>query len=143
MLSRFFHKAKRVVKRDFPNSKKEEYRSFYLKKEVWQAIRKSKGWPERGSATRLAEQLHITRQYAAMILSGAAGCSAFLMLKIKRFVGIPEGQCWCFMFDDIRVKGVDDNHPIFNQLKYGGEVPYGRYSLSGEFRKKEYHAETK
>jgi hypothetical protein len=143
MLNHFFHKDKRIDKRYFPSSKKEEYRSFYLKKEVWQAIRKSKGWPERGSATRLAEQLHVTRQYAAMILSGTVGCSAFLMLKIKKFVGIPEGQCWCFMFDDIRIRDVDSNHPIFNELKYMGEVPYDKYSLSGHFRKNSYHAEVK
>jgi hypothetical protein len=143
MLNSIFQKVRGFGRHSFTNCKKEEYRSFYLKRDIWESIRKSKGWKQRGAATRLSEQLHITRQYAAMILSGTVGCSAFVMLKIKKFVGIPEGQCWCFMFDEIRVKDVDTNHPIFNEMKYMGEVPYEKYSPSAEFRKGSYKAETK
>jgi len=143
MLNFIFQRERKFVARDFPKSKKEEYRSFFLKKEVWEHIRKSKGWKVRGAATRLSEQLNVTRQYAAMILSGTVGCSSFMMLKLKRFVGIPQGQCWCFMFDDIKVKDCDSNHPVFNELKYMGEVPYEKYSPAGEFRKKSYQVEIK
>lgn len=132
-------KEKSFVKRDLT---KEEYKSFYLKKAVWEAIRIARNWQGRGSISRFAEELEITRQYAHLIVSGKAGCSSFVMRKIKRLLGI-NGSCWCHMFEENRADNVNPNHPIFNQAKYNGEIPYIRYSPSAELRAKDYETEHK
>ncbi len=131
----------KFVKDKLP-SDREEYRSFYLKKSSWQAIQISRGWRKRGAISRFAEEIGITRQYASMIVNGKAGCSSFVMRKIKRLVGI-NGSCWCHLFEESRVDDVDPNHPIYNQAKYNGEVPYQEFSSSAELRNKDYKTEIK
>jgi plasmid maintenance system antidote protein VapI len=139
MLKGIFHLAKKTANNKLPSGR-EEYRSFFIKKSAWEAIRALKGWHKRGSISRFAEELGITRQYASLIVGGKAGCSSFVMRKIKRLVGI-NGSCWCHLFEETRVDDVDLDHPIYNQAKYNGEVPYQRYSSSAELRDKDYKTE--
>lgn len=132
-----------LVNHKLTNKYHEEYKSFYLKRSVWEAIKLTHGWHDRGGISRFAEHLGITRQYAALIVSGKAGCSAFVMRKIKRLLNI-NGSCWCHLFEDSRCDSQDENHPIsqsLNHVKYMGEIPYNRYSISGEQRKSDYHVE--
>lgn len=142
MLKRLFQRRTKVDKIVLP---KVNYNHFYLVPEKWEAIRKSRGWAKRGAASRLAENLNprCTRQFTAMVINETCGCSSSFMAAYVDLVGIPEGQCWCHLFRRRRTKNIDTNHPIFNQLKYDGEIPYEKYSLSGEFRKGSYGAETK
>lgn len=98
----------------------------------------------RGAAYRFAEAIGITRSYAAMLVSGKAGCSSFVMLRIKRFMGINDGSCWCHLFEESRCDDAPENHPItqsLNQAKYMGEVPYKHLSIAVEKRAQDYPAE--
>ena len=118
----------------------ETYRSFYLKKTTWQAICYSRGWKGRGSVTKFAESINITRQYASGLVNGSIGCSSNVMRKIIDLLGI-KMDCWCHLFDRYNLNGVDSNHPIFNALKASGEVPYEPWSESATHRRLDYQAE--
>lgn len=137
------------VETEFVNSKltnkyHEEYKSFYLKKSVWEAIKLTHGWHDRGGISRFAECLGITRQAAARIVSGHDGCSAFMMRRIKRFMNI-NGECWCHLFEESRCDSLDKNHPMQdpNEAKYRGEVPYSKHSSLAEMRSQDYRVETR
>lgn len=121
-------------------SHREDYRSFYLKKTTWEAIKISRGWPSYGAISRFAEEIRITRQYAADIVSCNCGCSSNVIRRIVDMLGIKEG-CWCHLFDRTNMREVDPNHPIFNQMKYNGEIPYEKYSPSAEARSRDYSVE--
>lgn len=116
--------------------------NLYLRKDVWEAIRKSHNWAKRGSASKLAKVLGCTRQYADMIINQKVGCSAWVIYQIVRLVNIPKGDCWCYMFVRGKEIDVDPNHPRWNYAKYEGEMPYGKYSSSAEMRKQDYDTET-
>lgn len=123
-----------------PTRQREDYKSFYLKKTTWEAIRVSRGWKEYGSISRLAEELRITRQYATDIVHCNCGCSSNVIRRIVDLLGIREG-CWCHLFDKTNLREASPNHPIFNQMKYDGEVPYERYSPSAEAKAGDYKVE--
>ena len=113
-----------------------------MKKKTWEAICAIRGWQGKGSAARFAEEINITRQYAYGIINGTFGCSSNVMRKIIDLVGIKE-SCWCHMFDKFNLKGIDPNHPIYNQAKFNGEVPYDPLSLSADLRAQDYKTETR
>jgi hypothetical protein len=119
----------------------EDYKSFYLKKGTWDAIRCSRGWGGRGEVARFAEAINITRQYAAEIVKGNIGCSTNVISKIVTLLGIKD-ECWCHLFERHREVEMPLNHPLYNHLKHIGEVPYAQDSHSALFRSKDYPAET-
>jgi plasmid maintenance system antidote protein VapI len=129
-----------VRKKPTSQKQREDYKSFYLKKSTWDAIRISRGWGERGAISRFADELRITRQYAADLVRCNCGCSSNVIRRIVDLLGIKEG-CWCHLFDKTNLREVDNNHPIFNQMKYNGEVPYERFSPSADARAKDYKVE--
>ena len=138
------HKKRRIQGRlVVPNATyKEDYRSFFLKKTTWDAIRYSRGWPERGAITRFATELHVCRQYAWDIVTQRTGCSTNVMNKIINILGLPHDACWCHLFDRVSMRNVDRNHPIFNQMKYQGEMPYSHLSPSANARRRDYNVES-
>jgi len=114
-----------------------------LKKEVWEGIKKTKCWKERGAISRFAEYLGVSRQYAQMVISNGVGLSAVLMLKIIDLTGNISNHRWSELFEIVRHGDFDENHPAFNIDKYLGEKPYSRYSASTEERSKDYPVEKK
>jgi predicted metal-binding protein len=119
---------------------REDYRSFYLKRSTWDAIRISRGWVGKGAASRFAETIGITRQYASEIINQRCGCSSNVMRKIIDLLGIKEG-CWCHLFDRNCMVDFDPNHPIYNQEKYMGVIPYTKHSTAAEMRNLDYPVE--
>lgn len=129
---------------------KEDYKSFYLRKSTWEAIRISRNWGIRGAACRFAEALGITRQYAWDIITQRCGCSSNVMRKIIGLLGMDrpiqvkghdQYQCWCSLFEMVSMRECDKSHPIYNLCKYNGEVPYNKYSPSANARSKDYKVE--
>jgi hypothetical protein len=129
---------------------KEDYKSFYLRKSTWEAIRTSRGWYGRGATVRFAEALGVTRQYAWDIITQRCGCSSNVMRKIIALLGMDRPivikgqdhyQCWCVLFEMVCQREANPNHPIYNQMKYAGEVPYSKYSESANLRKRDYDTE--
>lgn len=128
--------------KELGKSTREDYRSFYMKEKTWEAICTSRGWGGRGSVARFAESINITRQYAHGLVNRTFGCSSNVMRKIIDLLGLKSG-CWCHLFDKYNVKGIDPNHPLYNQMKTNGEVPYTEYSESAHLRSVDYKTETK
>lgn len=121
---------------------KEEYKSLYLKKRTWRAIKDSRGWHRRGSIALFAKCIGITRQYAGGLVNQELGCSTNAIRKIVDFLGIKKGECWCHLFEMAREeKSINPDHPLFNFAKHAGEVPYKNNSLSSDLRKLDYDAE--
>lgn len=142
MLKRFFQRRTEADKIVLPKSC---YSHFFLAPENWEAVRKTKGWAKRGAASRLAENLNprCTRQFTAMVINETCGCSSSFMAAYVELVGIPEGQCWCHLFRRRKTRHVNTNHPIFNQLKDNGEMPYEKYSVAAISGRHDYETETK
>lgn len=105
-----------------------EYYNLFLRQEYAEIIRKSKNWHKRGWPAKLATAIRITRPRAYEIVKGEKGCSSNVACRIATFMGIPEGDCWCFMFDRKVGTGL-------NMAKFEGEVPYQAYSSTAEFRR--------
>ena len=122
-------------------SQGETYKTFYLKKRTWQYICERKRWTGRGSIARFASEIGITRQYARMISGGLVGCSSNVMRRIIDMLGYRAGECWCDLFEFHNIEGVDQNHPIWNQAKSLGEVPYTHYSDVADMRSQDYDVE--
>ena len=142
MLNWFLQKRAKADKIILPKS---NYHHFYLTPDKWEAVRKAHGWPKRGAASRLAENLNpiCTRQFTVMIINETCGCSSSFMAAYIDLVGIPEGQCWCHLFRRKKTRHVNTNHPIFNQLKDDGEIPYEKYSIAAISGRHGYETETK
>lgn len=129
---------------------KETYQSFYLRKSTWDAIRTSRGWHGRGATVRFAESLGVTRQYAWDLVTQRCGCSSNVMRKIIALLGmdrpikvrgLDQYQCWCILFEMTPMRESNPNHPIFNEAKYKGEVPYSKYSEAANLRSRDYKTE--
>jgi hypothetical protein len=134
-----------------PTRQKEDYKSFYLRKSTWEAIRTSRGWYGRGATVRFAESLGVTRQYAWDLITQRCGCSSNVMRKIIALLGMDRPiiikgmehyQCWCVLFEMTCQREASPNHPIYNLAKYNGEVPYDKYSPAGQARARDYKVET-
>lgn len=122
-------------------SNKESYSSIFLRRRTWGTLCALKRWYGRGAKSRLAETLNITRQHAGQIVERHRGVSTHTAMKIKRLLGIKDGECWCHLFEEVNLDNLDPNHPLFNQAKYDGEKPYTAYSTSALLRRSDYATE--
>jgi len=143
MVYSIFHIGQANGNCELPKKGKRDYLSVYLKPEAFKHICYAQRW-HKGKYTKFGTCLGVSRQYATGIAKGKFSCSDWIIPLIVLLArGRTEG-CWCHMFC-IRVKasGINSNHPMFNEAKYQGQVPYEKYSLSGEFRQQQYEAEIK
>lgn len=86
------------------NNRPKQYKQgrFYLKPTVWEDMKVKHNWKndrdDRGSISRFAEKIGVSRQYAQGITKGYTDCSAVVMFRIVRFLGL-ENDCWCRLFE--------------------------------------------
>lgn len=106
-----------------PTNQREGYRTLYLKRSTWELIQLAHGWKGRGSVKAFADSIGVTRQYCSGLVTNTFGCSTNVLMAIKNLLGIRRGECWCHLFDEKKID-VSDSHPILNQGKYMGEIPY-------------------
>ena len=146
-LSRRLKEAKMAQK---PTRQGEEYRSFFMKPQTWEAIKISRGYEGRGSISRFAAEINVARQYATALVNNQVGCSSNVMRKIIALFGLDKlkanghHQCWCHLFDfDPLPDKTDYNNKKYNMAKMNGEIPYSRFSSSGEARKRDMIIEEK
>lgn len=124
-----------------PTNQREGYRHLYLKRSTWELIQLAHGWSGRGSVKAFADSIGVTRQYASGLVTNSFGCSTNVQVMIKDLLGIKDDECFCHLFS-IRRRNVSANHPIHNQSKYMGEIPYIEDSISAKFRRLDYPAES-
>jgi transcriptional regulator with XRE-family HTH domain len=101
-------------------------------------IKKAKGWK---NDAEMARSLGITRAYISMLKSRRVSVSHNVILRIAYLMN--NFDKWWHFYEVVDCGDViAANHPIWNMEKYGGTIPYGQGSISADFRRKDYHAET-
>lgn len=113
-----------------------EYRIVF-KKNAIDTIQRAKGWR---TLAEMARNIGITRSYLSMLKSTRVQVTATIISRIAVAMGNVNDNWWIY-YDIIPYGVLDYNHPVWNQEKYMGRVPYERYSPSCESRSLDYSAE--
>jgi transcriptional regulator with XRE-family HTH domain len=114
-----------------------EYRLIFRKGAV-ETIKKAKGWR---TDADMARALGLTRAYIAMLHRTKVSVTATVITRLAAQMGNTDDNWWIHY--EIVPWGVSDlRHPVWNEEKYQGRMPYGRYSSSAELRKRDYKTET-
>jgi hypothetical protein len=87
-----------------------------------------------------ARALNLTKSYISMITKAKVGCTATFITRLSAALGSTEGNWWT-VFKMVPRGDFPLNHPLYNHLKYDGKMPYEQFSLSSEFRSKDYPVE--
>jgi transcriptional regulator with XRE-family HTH domain len=113
-----------------------EYRIVF-KKGALAAIKIAKGWH---TDAEMARALGVTRSYINMLKKTRVSVTATVITRLAAQLS-NIGQNWWLPFEIVPWGVIDQNHPIYNQEKYMGQIPYNKFSLSADFRRKDYRAE--
>lgn len=113
-----------------------EFRIVFRKGAV-DAIKRVKGWRTDGE---MAEALGITRQYMSMLAKTRVSVTQTVITRLAVLLGNVKGNWWTH-FEIVPYGVKDENHPVWNQEKYMGQIPYGKFSSSAQFRREEYSIE--
>lgn len=109
-----------------------------FKKDAMITIKRAKGWH---TDREMAEALGVTRAYVSMLAARRVSASHNIILRLAYLLGNIHGNWWVFYEIIDSGEPVDSNHPIWNQEKYEGKIPYTRFSSSAELRNKDYKTE--
>ncbi len=113
-----------------------EYRLVFRRGAV-ELIRDAKGWK---TDAEMARALGLTRAYITMLRRTKVSVSSTVITRLAAQLGNTDRNWWIHF--EIVPWGVPDlNHPVWNQEKFMGRVPYDRFSLSANFRGLDYRAE--
>ena len=133
-LNGIFHKGKGRLPNPAPNLK------LVFKKGSIEQIKEVKGWR---TDREMAEALGITRAYVSMMAARRVSVSHNVILRLAFLLGSLTGKWWVHYEIVEFGEPIDQNHPLWNNEKYQGRVPYARYSSSAELRKRDYLVETR
>jgi transcriptional regulator with XRE-family HTH domain len=111
-----------------------------FKKGAIERIKEVKGWP---SDKEMAQALGFTRAYISMLTKRRAEVTVEVIKRLAYVLGGLTGKWWVHY--DIIDSGepIDPDHPLWNEEKYQGRIPYNRYSSSAELRKRDYKVESR
>lgn len=113
-----------------------EYRLVF-KKGAIELIKKAKGW---GSDAEMGRALGVTRAYITMLHRTRVSVTATVITRLAVQMG-NTGHNWWIYYDIVPWGVEDKSHPFWNQEKYMGTVPYNRFSISADLRRRDYKAE--
>jgi transcriptional regulator with XRE-family HTH domain len=133
-LNSIFHKSKPRLPNPAPNLK------LVFKGGAIGQIKEVKGWR---TDREMAEALGITRAYVSMLAARRVSVSHNVILRLAYLLGSVSGKWWVHYEIVNSGEPIDPDHPIWNQEKYQGRMPYGRFSSSAELRKKDYKVEVR
>ncbi len=128
----FVPKSRTVLPNPAPNLK------LIFKPGVIETIKKAKGWQ---TDREMATALGITRAYVSMMSKGRVSVSQNVIIRLAYLLGSIRGKWWVHYEIVDSGEPVDSNHPLWNQEKYQGRLPYSRYSSSAELRSRDYKVE--
>lgn len=113
-----------------------EYRIIFREGAI-QTIMRAKGWKNQ---SQMAAALGITKAYLTMLNHTKAQVTSNVITRVATITGNVNENWWIFY--DIVPRGLPDpNHPVWNQEKAAGRIPYDKYSISAELRKQDYAVE--
>lgn len=108
-----------------------------LKKDALRDIMRVKGWK---TYADVGSALGFTRQYIAMLVNTKVSVSSEFISRMAVSLGnISEN--WHIYYEIIPWGVYDHNHPLWNKEKHDGKIPYEKYSIAAELRKKDYSVE--
>ena len=116
---------------------KTPYLKLVFKEGAINTIKKAKGWR---TDSEMAAAIGITRAYVSMLGKRRVSVSHNVMLRLAYLLNNRD-KWWVFYEVIDTGDPLDPNHPIFNMEKFEGRAPYGKHSISAEFRRKDYKAE--
>ena len=109
-----------------------------FKKGALALIKRAKGW---GSDSEMARALGVTRQYISMMSKGRVNVSHTVITRLAYQLGNVNGKWWLHFEIIDRGEVVEQNHPLWNEEKYQGCIPYAFGSVSASLRSKDYEVE--
>jgi hypothetical protein len=107
-----------------------------IKKKSLQSIMITKGWK---TYNDVGTALNFTRQYVTMIANGTPVSSEFIV-RLAMAIGNTTNN-WFIHYDIVPRGYIHSNHPTWNQQKHDGQIPYEKYSLMADLRKRDYDVE--
>lgn len=110
-----------------------------LRKGALKNIMIVKGWK---TYTQVASSLGFTRQYISMLADAKISVSVEFMSRLALCLGNLRDN-WHVHYELAPRGNFDDNHPVWNQEKYNGKVPYTDISPTADLRNKDYPVEKK
>ncbi len=131
-LNRIFRKGKRYLPSPTPGLK------LVFKAGEVEKIKDLKGW---STDREMSEALGITRAYVSMMAARKKSASQNVIMRLAYLLGNIRGAWWVHFEIIDGGEPVDPNHPLWNDSKYHGEMPYTRYSSSTDLRSRDYRVE--
>jgi transcriptional regulator with XRE-family HTH domain len=88
----------------------------------------------------MARALGLTRAYISMLNKTRVSITATVITRLAAQLGNIEDNWWIHF--EIVPWGVSDpNHPVYNQEKHSGRIPYAQFSSNAQERKQDYKVE--
>jgi len=109
-----------------------------FKKDSVGTIKNVKGWR---TDREMAEALGVTRAYVSMMAARRVSVSHNIILRLAYLLGSIRGNWWVFYEIIDSGEPIDRDHPLWNNEKYEGRIPYSRYSSSADVRAADYKVE--
>lgn len=140
MLNIFKHFVKAQVKSNL-TTPYFAYRIVFRKGYIRGVIMRAKGWK---TYAELARNWGLTRAYICMLDKQQVGVTATVITRCAASLGNVNGNWYePYVLVPLGDGEFDQNHPVWNQEKHMGRLPYAQYSDSAEIRRKDYAVETK
>ena len=113
------------------------YLKLVFKAGAVETIKHAKGWK---TDADLARALGVTRAYVSMLAKRRVSVSHNVILRLAYLMN--NTASWWHFYEIVDTgQPVDPNHPLWNEEKYQGTIPYRAYSSSAEARKEDYQVE--
>lgn len=135
-LKRILHFGKRQRKRVLPDPV--PGLKLVFRKGAVETIKRAKGWV---TDSDMAYALGITRAYVSMMSKRRISVSHTIILRLAYLLGNLRGNWWIFYEIVNTGEAVDFNHPLWNEDKYHGRIPYDYFSSSADLRSQDYVVE--
>jgi len=137
MFNLFLRLHTKRIKEQLPNPYLEH--RIIFKKGAIEVIKKVKGWR---TDAEMARALGLTRAYVSMLHKTRVGVTSTVITRLAVCLGNVNGNWW--QHYQIAPWGVTDlDHPVYNQERYMGRMPYNQYSPMAELRNRDYETETR
>lgn len=131
-LNGIFRRGKSTLPNPIPGLK------LVFKKDEVDKIKEIKGWR---TDREMAEALGVTRAYVSMLAARRVSVSQNVIMRLAYLLGNLRGNWWIHYEIVNSGEPVDPDHPLWNEDKYQGRMPYSRYSSSAELRSRDYKVE--
>lgn len=138
LLNIFKRKRKKSVNRQLTNIICPDFKIVFREGAI-ENIKKTLGFK---NDAEFARALQLTRAYVCLLKAKKAKVTDTVITRVATITNNHD-RWWVHFELEAHQRPLNSNHPMYNNEKYMGRMPYEKYSQSAEFRKNDYDAETK